>query len=120
MPGGAGYTIATGAARGDLANPGLAIERANGQALGGAVIPLLLMAALFALAATTALSVSLRRRRFALLRVLGATRGQVRRAVLAEQALLAVAGGLLGYLPGALLGVLGVSALVTHGMLPPA
>ena len=119
LPGGAGYTIATGAARGGLADPNLAIERANGQALGGAVIPFLLMAALFALAATTALSVNLRQRRFALLRAMGATRGQVRRAVLAEQAMLAVAGGLAGYLPGAALGAAGVRALVAHGMLPP-
>jgi putative ABC transport system permease protein len=82
------------------------------------VIPLLIITALFALAATTALSVDLRRRRFALLRAIGATRGQVRRAVLAEQALLALAGGLLGYLPGTMLGALGVGALVAHGMLP--
>jgi hypothetical protein len=72
-PPGAGYTIATGATRGALANPGLAIERANGQ---------------------------------------------VRRAVLAEQALLAVAGGVLGYLPGSVLGALGVRALAAHGTLP--
>jgi putative ABC transport system permease protein len=119
LHGGAGYTIATGAARGDLADPQLAVERANGQSLGGAVIPLLIMTALFALAATTALSVSLRRGRFALLRAVGATRGQVRRAVLAEQTLLALAGGVLGFLPGVALGAWGVRALVAHGMLPP-
>lgn len=119
LHGGAGYTIATGAARGDLADPALAAERADGRQLSIAVLPLLLMTALFSLAATTALSVSLRRRRFALLRAVGATRGQIRRAVLAEQALLAVGGGLLGYLPGALLGKLGVSAMAGHGMLPP-
>ena len=118
LHGGAGYTIATGATRADLANLGLAVEIANGQALGGAVIPLLIISALFTLAATTALSVELRRRRFALLRAVGATRGQLRRAVLAEQALLAVAGALLGYLPGTVLGALGVRALVVHGMLP--
>lgn len=118
LRGGAGYTIATGAARGGLANLGLAVEMANGQALGAAVIPLLIITALFALAATTALSVDLRHRRFALLRAVGATRGQVRRAVLAEQALLAVAGGLLGYLPGVVLGALGVGALAGHGILP--
>jgi putative ABC transport system permease protein len=118
LHGGAGYTIATGTARAGLANPALAVEIANGHALGDAVIPLLIITALFALAATTALSVDLRRRRFALLRAIGATRGQVRRAVLAEQALLALAGGLLGYLPGAILGALGAGALVAHGMLP--
>ena len=118
LHGGAGYAIATGAARADLADPGLAVEIANGQALSGAVIPMLIITALFALAATTALSVELRRRRFALLRAVGASRGQVRRAVLAEQALLGVAGGLLGYLPGTVLGTLAVSALTAHGMLP--
>jgi len=118
LHGGAGYTIATGATRADLANLGLAVEIANGQALGGAVIPLLIITALVTLAATTALSVELRRRRFALLRAVGATRGQLRRAVLAEQALLAVAGALIGYLPGTVLGALAVRALVAHGMLP--
>ncbi|HEY6497718.1 MAG TPA: FtsX-like permease family protein [Trebonia sp.] len=118
LPGDAGYTVATGAARADLADPALAVEIANGKSLGVAVIPLLIMTALFTLAATTALSVDLRRRRFALLRAIGATRGQVRRAVLAEQGLIAVAGGLLGYLPGTLLGTLAVRALAAHGMLP--
>ena len=118
LHGGAGYTIATGAARGGLADPGLATERADGQALGAAVIPILVLTALFVLAATTALSVDLRRRRFALLRAVGATRGQVRRAVLAEQSLLGLAGGLLGWLPGAALGALAVRALAAHGLLP--
>jgi len=115
----AGYTIATGAARGDLANINLPVERSSGQQIGFTLIPLILVTALFALAATTALAVSLRGRRYALLRAVGATRGQVRRAVLAEQALLAAAGGLLGYLPGAFLGRAGISALASHGLLPP-
>jgi putative ABC transport system permease protein len=119
LHGGAGYTIATGAARGDLANLDRPAERANGHDLGVTLIPFIVLTALFALAATTALAVSLRHRRFALLRAVGATRGQVRRAVLAEQALLAAGGGLLGYLPGALLGRAGVSALASHGLLPP-
>ena len=119
LHGGAGYTIATGAARADLANLDLPVERSTGRQIGSTLIPLILLTALFALAATTALAVSLRGRRYALLRAVGATRGQVRRAVLAEQALLAAAGGLLGYLPGALLGRAGVSALASHGLLPP-
>ena len=119
LHGGAVYTIATGAARGDLANINLPVERSTGRQLGFTLIPLILVTALFALAATTALAVSLRGRRYALLRAVGATRGQVRRAVLAEQALLGVGGGLLGYLPGALLGRVGVSAFAGHGLLPP-
>src|SRR5450756_2446640 len=68
----------------------LPAERANGHDLCVTLIPFIVLTALFALAATTALAVSLRHRRFALLRAVGATRGQVRRAVLAEQALLAL------------------------------
>jgi putative ABC transport system permease protein len=118
LNGGAGYTIATGAARGDVADLNNAVESANGHSFGIAVIPVLITTALFALAATTALSVSLRRRRFALLRAVGATRGQIRRAVLAEQALIAVAGGLIGFLPGIALGAVAVRAFVAHGLFP--
>src|SRR5215469_5091791 len=53
LHGGAGYTIATGAARAALANPALAVEDTNGQALGAAVIPLVIITAMFTLAATT-------------------------------------------------------------------
>jgi putative ABC transport system permease protein len=118
LHGGAGYTIATGAARGDLADPSIAVERANSQGLSIAVIPILIMTSLFVLAATTALSIGQRRARFALLRAIGAKRGQVRSAVLVEQAMIAVAGGALGFLPGTALGKAGVRALVSHGMMP--
>ena len=118
LHGGAGYTIATGAARGDLADPSIAVERANSQGLSIAVIPILIMTALFVLAATTALSVGQRLGRFALLRAIGAKRGQVRSAVLVEQALIAVVGGALGFLPGTALGKAAVRALVSHGMMP--
>lgn len=118
LHGGAGYTIATGNARADLADPSIAVARSEGHDLGIAVLPILLMASLFALAGTTALSVNLRRGRFALLRAVGAKRGQIRLAVLLEQGLVAVTGGLLGFLPGTWLGAAGVRALAGHGMLP--
>jgi len=118
LHGGQGYTIATGAARGDVANLNAPIERANGQALGGALIPPIVLISLFVLAATTALAVNLRRRRYTRLRMAGATRGQVRRAILAELAVCGVAGGVLGFLPGAALGALGAHALAAHQMLP--
>ena len=118
LDGGQGYTIATGAARGDVANLSAAVERSNGQALGGALIIPIVLISLFVLASTTALAVNLRRRRFALLRAVGATRGQVRRAILAELAVCGVAGGALGWLPGTALGALGVRALAAHQMLP--
>jgi putative ABC transport system permease protein len=119
LHGGAGYTIATGAARGDVANLNAAIERSFGPVLGGALIPPIVTISLFVLAATTALAVNLRRRRFALLRTIGATRGQVRRAIVAELAICGVAGGALGGLPGLALGAAGVHALAAHQMLPP-
>ena len=118
LDGGQGYTIATGAARGDVANLSAAVERSNGQALGGALIVPIVLISLFVLASTTALAVNLRRRRFALLRAVGATRGQVRRAILAELAVCGAAGGALGWLPGTALGALGVRALAAHQMLP--
>ena len=116
--GGQGYTIATGPARGDVADLNAAVERSDGQVLGAALIPPIVTISLFVLAATTGLAVSLRRRRFALLRTVGATRGQVRRAILAELAVCGMAGGAFGWLPGVALGGLGVHALAAHQMLP--
>jgi putative ABC transport system permease protein len=62
--------------------------------------------------------VNLRRRRFALLRAVGATRGQVRRAILTELAVCGAVGGALGWLPGVALGARCVRALAAHQMLP--
>jgi putative ABC transport system permease protein len=118
LDGGQGYTIATGAARGDVANLNAAIERSNGPALAGALIGPIVTTSLFVLAGAAALAVNLRRRRFALLRAIGATRGQVRRAILTELAVCGLAGGALGWLPGAALGAVCVRALVAHQMLP--
>ncbi len=118
LHGGQGYTIATGAARGDAANLNAAVERSNGQSLAGAIIVPIVLISLFVLASTTALAVNLRRRRFALLRAVGATRGQVRRAILAELAVCGAVGGALGWLPGIALGALSVRALAAHQMLP--
>lgn len=118
LDGGQGYTIATGAARGDVANLNAAVERSFGGDLGAALIAPIVLISLFVLASTTALAVNLRRRRFALLRAVGATRGQVRRAILTELAVCGAVGGALGWLPGAGLGALGVRALAAHQMLP--
>lgn len=119
LHGGRGYTIATGTARGDVADLNAPVERDNGQVLGAALIPPIVMVSLFMLATTAALAVNLRRRRFALLRTIGATKGQVRRAILTELTVSGLAGGALGVLPGAALGVLGTRALAAHQMLPP-
>ena len=119
LRGGRGYTIATGAARGDVANLNIPAERADSDGFAGSTIPPIVIIALFVLAGTAALSVNLRWRRFALMRAVGATRGQVRRAVLAEFTLLGVGGGAPGCLPGAALGDLAAHALAAHQMLPP-
>ena len=118
LDGGRGYTIATGAARGDIANLSAAVERSNGQGLAGALIAPIVVISMFVLASTTALAANLRRRRFALLRAVGATRGQVRRAILTELAVCGAVGGALGWLPGAALGARCVRALAAHQMLP--
>jgi ABC-type antimicrobial peptide transport system permease subunit len=93
-------------------------KRTDGQTLAGALIPPIVLISLFVLAATTALAVNLRTRRFALLRAVGATRGQVRRAIGSELTLCGLAGGALGWLPGMGLGALGAHALAGHQMLP--
>jgi len=118
LHGGQDYTIATGAARGDLANLNAPAERSNGQGLGAALVPPIVLISLFVLAATTALAVNLRRPRYTKLRMAGATRGQVRRSVMAELAVCGLAGGLLGFLPGLALGALGTHAMAAHGLLP--
>jgi putative ABC transport system permease protein len=119
LHGGAGYTIATGARRGDVADLNAAIERSNGQGLGAALIPPIVLVSLFVLATTAALAVNLRRRRFALLRTIGATKGQVRRAILTELSVCGLIGGALAVLPGMALGALGTRALAAHQLLPP-
>src|SRR5689334_18352183 len=87
-----GHTLATASARGDVAGLAAALERRDGQLLGAALIAPIVTTSLFVLAATTGLAVNLRRRRFALPRTIGATRGQVRRAILAELAMCGAAG----------------------------
>jgi putative ABC transport system permease protein len=69
-------------------------------------------------AGTIALSVSQRYRQFALLRAVGATPGQVRLAVMAEQVALGVAGGVAGWLPGCWLASLAAAGMVSHDLLP--
>jgi putative ABC transport system permease protein len=118
LHGGQGYTIATGAARGDLANLNAAVERTSGAGFAGALIAPIVLTSLFVLASAAALAVNLRRRRFAQLLAVGATRGQVRRAILTELAVCGAVGGALGWLPGTALGGLGVRGLAAHQMIP--
>ena len=113
-----GYTVATGAARGPLENLPSAGDASQLTAVAGSVGVDIVAIALFVVAGAVALSVGLRRRQFALLRAVGATGGQVRRGVLGEQAVLGLAGGALGFLPGEWLATRAVRALVAHNLLP--
>lgn len=74
--------------------------------------------AMFVVAGTLALSIQQRRREFALLRAVGATRGQVRRLVGAEVMLLAVTASVLGALPGYLVAAGLGRAFAGTGLLP--
>lgn len=64
--------------------------------LMGLQVPLVVFLAMFVVGSTCAFAVAQRRRDLALLRVLGAGRGQVRRLLAAESLLLGVAGALCG------------------------
>jgi putative ABC transport system permease protein len=116
---GRGDTIATGTARGAVENPAVAGHDSDIEGVGGSAGADIIVIALFVVAGTVALSVSQRHRQFALLRAVGATGGQVRRAVLAEMIALGVAGGVAGWLPGCWLAGLAVRGMVSNELLPP-
>ncbi|PZF83025.1 ABC transporter permease, partial [Jiangella anatolica] len=74
--------------------------------------------AMFVVAGTLALSIQQRRREFALLRAVGATRGQVRRLVGAEIMQLGAVAAVLGAIPGYLVGIAMGRAFAGSGLLP--
>lgn len=74
-----------------------------------------LLVGMFVIANTFAMLVTQRVRRFALLRAVGATRRQVRRAVLLEAAVLGFVGATIGVALGIGMGLLGMSAFVPDG-----
>ena len=112
------YSVVTGKARGAAEDPAIAGDSSDIEGLGGSAGVDIMIIALFVVAGTIALSVSQRHRQFALLRAVGATPGQVRLAVLAEQVVLGVAGGVAGWLPGCWLASLAVRGMVSHDLLP--
>jgi putative ABC transport system permease protein len=72
----------------------------------------------FVVASTFAFGVALRRREFALLRLVGATPRQVRRSVLDEAALLGAAGSVVGCVIGVIVAPLLTSSMVDSGLAP--
>jgi len=101
---GGGVTAYTGHDRGSVES--LASRQRNEEliSLGGAFGGFAVLLAIFVVAATLGLSVLQRGRELALLRAVGANPRQIRRLLLGEAAVVALAAGLVGLVPGALLG----------------
>ncbi|MFI2427573.1 ABC transporter permease [Streptomyces sp. NPDC018955] len=97
---GSGARVLTGDDRGEVEDHGLAYAKETLLAVGGSFGGIATLVAVFTAAGTVALSVGQRTREFALLRAVGATPRQIRRAVAAEALLVAPLAGLLGCLPG--------------------
>ncbi|MEU9214959.1 FtsX-like permease family protein [Streptomyces sp. NPDC048376] len=97
---GSGAQTLTGDDRGEVEDHGLAYAKETLFAVGGSFGGIATLVAVFTAAGTVALSVGQRTREFALLRAVGATPRQIRRAVAAEALLVAPLAGLLGCLPG--------------------
>jgi putative ABC transport system permease protein len=85
-------------------------------ALGGAFGGVAALLAIFVVAATLGLAVLQRGRELALLRAVGAKPRQIRRLLVGEAVLVALAAGLVGLAPGALLGWLLFSELQRRGI----
>jgi putative ABC transport system permease protein len=96
--------VYTGHDRGSVES--LATTQRNEElvSLGGAFGGIAVLLAIFVVAATLGLSVLQRGRELALLRAVGAKPRQIRRLLLGEAAVVALAAGLVGVAPGALLG----------------
>ncbi|MEU7468436.1 FtsX-like permease family protein [Streptomyces sp. NPDC044984] len=117
---GSGARVLTGDDRGEVEDHGLAYAKELLFALGGSFGGIATLVAVFTAAGTVALSVGQRTREFALLRAVGATPRQIRRAVAAEALLVAPLAGLLGCLPGIGLAHWWFGQLKDRGAVPEA
>ncbi|MER7233525.1 FtsX-like permease family protein [Streptomyces olivaceus] len=97
---GSGAHVLTGDDRGEVEDHTLAYAKETLFAIGASFGAIATLVAVFTAAGTVALSVGQRSREFALLRAVGATPRQIRRAVASEALLVAPLAGLLGCLPG--------------------
>ncbi|MEV0489108.1 ABC transporter permease [Streptomyces atratus] len=97
---GSGAKVHTGDGRGAVEDRGLGYAKETLTGLGGSFGGIAAVVAIFTASGTVALSVAQRAREFALLRAVGATPRQIRRAVAAEALLVAPLAGLVGCLPG--------------------
>ncbi|MFB7496697.1 FtsX-like permease family protein [Streptomyces sp. NPDC056161] len=86
--------------RGAIEDPGLGHAKETLFGIGGSFGGIATIVAILTAAGTVALSVAQRSREFALLRAIGATPRQIRRAVASEALLVAPLAGIIGCLPG--------------------
>ncbi|MFH9370058.1 FtsX-like permease family protein [Streptomyces anulatus] len=117
---GSGAKVRTGDDRGAVEDPGLGYAKETLFGLGGSFGGIATIVAVFTAAGTVALSVSQRAREFALLRAVGATPRQIRRAVASEALLVAPLAGSVGCLPGVGLAHWWFGQLQDRGAIPEA
>ncbi|MGC9476043.1 FtsX-like permease family protein [Streptomyces sp. WG4] len=117
---GSGAKVHAGDDRGAVEDPGLGYAKVTLFGIGGSFGGIAAIVAVFTAAGTVALSVSQRAREFALLRAVGATPRQVRRAVASEALLIAPLAGILGCLPGIGLAHWWLGELKDRGAVPQA
>ncbi|MFD3485572.1 FtsX-like permease family protein [Streptomyces sp. NPDC058665] len=117
---GSGAGVHTGDDRGAIEDPGLGYAKETLFGIGGSFGGIAAIVAVFTAAGTVALSVSQRAREYALLRAVGATPRQIRRAVASEALLVAPLAGILGCLPGIGLAHWWFGQLQDRGAIPEA
>ncbi|MFJ6615593.1 FtsX-like permease family protein [Streptomyces sp. NPDC091289] len=117
---GSGAEVRTGDDRGAVEDPGLGHAKETLFGIGGSFGGIATVVAVFTAAGTVALSVSQRAREFALLRAVGATPRQIRRAVASEAVLVAPLAGIVGTLPGIVLAHWWFGQLRDRGAIPEA
>ncbi|MGC9498815.1 ABC transporter permease [Streptomyces sp. WG7] len=117
---GSGAQVHTGDDRGAVEDPGLGYAKVTLFGIGGSFGGIATIVAILTAAGTVTLSVSQRAREFALLRAVGATPRQVRRAVASEALLVAPLAGIIGCLPGIGLAHWWFGQLQDRGAIPRA
>ncbi|WP_328898427.1 FtsX-like permease family protein [Streptomyces sp. NBC_00236] len=117
---GSGAQVHVGDDRGAIEDPGLGYAKDTLVGIGASFGGIATIVAVFTAAGTVTLSVSQRAREFALLRAIGATPRQIRRAVAAEALLVAPLAGIIGCLPGIGLAHWWFGQLQDRGAIPQA
>ncbi|HEX5741082.1 MAG TPA: FtsX-like permease family protein [Pilimelia sp.] len=112
--------VLTGAARGGAEHPGTLIRSKNLISLAAVFGGLATTVAVFVVASTLGLVMQHRRRETAMLRAVGTTTGQIRRMLLLETSLVAVAATALAWFPAPVLGRRLFAGVVDAGVVPAA